>query len=290
MTRKHYMTLAICSLLIVISLACYGSYYCDYLLPKSFVVGTNQEYAYKELAVKDYLSDDMILFSQNINDVSFVNNKGIATYEYSFDHKDFNGEDNLYSLFINNSLVTETSQTAGTYTGLYHLNYFDVDKNVLCSSDITISFAFYSVQSKLKVTLDYNELPYLAYYFKTDNFIITLAKSSFVMNDRDVVVDKQPTDELTDIDIPIYSGVAVTVEYNDEVSDYTPNSLVYRESLIVVYQAKSKDQIKIKYSSSNKYLVVTTDGEYTVSFDGSYHVISWEGASRLMIEITSVQP
>lgn len=290
MTKKHYITIAITSLLVLIAIALFNFYYQTYVAPESFVIGSVKIEDYKTLPIKDYLSDEDVLFSQNINDVSFSNKNGIATYEYNFDAKEFDGEQKDYVIYVNDYLISNLTENAGTVGGIHALNYYDVEKQVLCSSAINIDFSFYSLSSKLKVTLNSEDLGYLMNYFKTDNFIITLAENPFVMMNKDVEVETPPIDETQEIDVAIYSGVGITVNYNGETKDYSPTSATYREDLLTVYKAKSTDEIRVKHNSFNKYLKVQIDGEYTVEEDGEFQLIKWQNASVVVIKFTAVQP
>lgn len=179
MTQKHYITIAVCSLLCLISIFMFNHYYQEYVKPESYIIGSVKlDENYKLLTLKDYMGDEDVLFSQNINDVSFKNIDGTATYEYNFDAKEFDGVVNQYMIYVNDYMIATTSN-AGTIGGTYNMNYYDINKEVLCASPIRIDFSFYSLSSKLKVTLPSEDLGYLVNYFKTDKFIITLAKSSF---------------------------------------------------------------------------------------------------------------
>ena len=179
MTKKHYIQIAICSLVIVICGMLFYGYYRDYIAPDSYVVGNAEEVTYKELKIADYISDGDVIFSQNINDKSFAKDGDRSVYEYNFEAKEFDGVTNDYLIFVNDYMLNDISSNAGTITGKYILNYYDINKDVLCSSEITIDFSFYSLASTLKVSVSSDELGYLMNYFKTDDFIITLSKSPF---------------------------------------------------------------------------------------------------------------
>ena len=287
MTKKHYITLSICALLIVIGIAIFGAYYRDYIKPESYSIGVIEELCYKKLAIKDYLSDENVLFSQNINDVSFSSKDGISTYEYNFDAREFNGEDKDYLIYVNNYMINNLTETAGTVGGTYNLNYYDIEKQVLCSSAININFSFYSLQSKLKVTLNSSDLGYLMNYFKTDNFIITLAENPFVMNNQDVVVETSPKDELAEVPTVIKSVKEVTVLYDEQTSTYSPSGSNYTAVEVANYTTKVNDEIQLKYATGNTSLVVDTDGTYTSVYnsDTGYYVVTWENASYVTISI-----
>ena len=221
MTKKHYITISVCALLIVICLAIFGAYYRDYIKPESYSIGVIEQLGYKELTIKDYLSDDDVLFSQNINDVGFDSSSDVSVYEYNFDPITFDGEANDYIIYVNDYMVNNITESAGTISGTYILNYYDVEKKVLCSSAIDINFTFYSLQSKLQVSVNTSDLGYLMNYFKTDNFIITLAKSPFTMNDQDVestdfvTVNYYIDDELWNTEKVIIGTTITLKDYNN---------------------------------------------------------------------------
>lgn len=180
MTKKHYITIAICSMLIIICTMLYISYYKEYIAPESYVIGgISTPIPYKELSIASYISDDEVIFSQNINNQSFVKDENEFVYEYNFDAKEFDGIAKDYLIFVNNYMLNDLTSNAGTISGVYILNYYDVNKAELCSSQISIDFSFYSLSSSLKVRVNSNELGYLMNYFKTNDFIITLTENPF---------------------------------------------------------------------------------------------------------------
>lgn len=177
MTKKHYTTIAICSMLIIISVMLFISYYKEYIAPESYVIGgISTPIPYKELEVASYLTSEDVVFSMDISEQSFAINNGKAVFEYNFEHADFNGTKNSYSLFVNNDLVLGESK-AGTMSATHVLKFYDVDKACLTTLNIDIDFAFYSLSSSLKVSLNASDLGYLMKYFKTESYVITLTKS-----------------------------------------------------------------------------------------------------------------
>lgn len=247
MTKKHYITMAICGLVMFICTAMYIGYYNNYVAPKSYSVGTIEEVTYKEYQVKDYLTDEDVLFSQNINDVTFKNINHTATYEYSFDAVEFNGLDSSYIICVNDYMINTTASdvNVGTIGGVHRLNYYDIEKQVLCTSDININFSFYTMQSKLKVTLPYADLGYLMNYFKTDNFVITLAKNPFVMFDKETN---------TVIDLATLSAEVERLKAELEALKSTNNGLEETISELE-YQVSYYEQLISKYENDNKFEV-----------------------------------
>lgn len=219
MTKNHYIQIAVMSLVILIASVLFGYYYKNYVAPESYTIGSLTGGDYKELAIKDYLSDETVLFSQNINDVSFKVENGTATYDYNFDVKDFNGLENNYLIYVNNYIVNNLTTNAGVISGTYNLNYQDVNNDTLCASNINISFTFRSLSSVLRVTLPANDLGYLMNYFKSDNFIITLALSPFEFGNKDGEVDEKVNQiiELTN-QVNSLSGQISTL--NGQITDY----------------------------------------------------------------------
>ncbi len=100
MTKKYWIQVIVCFLVILIGSVLGVYYYQEYISPESFTIGTISNGTYKELAIKDYLSDDTVLFSQNINDVSFSIDEGTATYDYNFDATEFNGLEKSYLIYV----------------------------------------------------------------------------------------------------------------------------------------------------------------------------------------------
>ena len=191
MTKKHYLQIILCTSLVIIASVLFSYYYKEYIAPESYTIGTIPTHDYTELSIADYFSDDDVIFSQNINAMSFANEEGTATYICNFDAKEFNGLKNSYIIYVNEHLVNDIKQQAGQISGVYKLNYLDVDSSVLCSSNIKIDFAFYSLASKLQITLPFEDISYLYNYFKSNNFIVTLAINPFTMQNKEGEVDEK---------------------------------------------------------------------------------------------------
>lgn len=182
MTKKHYWTVAVCALLMVISIALYAYYYKEYIKPRNYTIGTIEKYDYKKLAIKEYLSDDTVLFSQNLDDITFTNQGQTATYEFYASPVEFNGEENDYCIFVNEHMlyIADGDLQAGSITSTYTLKYYDVDKTVLLTSNIKISFVSYSKYLVFRVTLPKSDTGLLLRYFEVNKFVVTLALNPYV--------------------------------------------------------------------------------------------------------------
>ncbi len=191
MTKKHYLQIILCTSLVIIASVLFSYYYKEYIAPESYTIGNITTHDYTELSIADYFSEGDVLFSQNINAMSFANQDGTATYICNFEPLQFNGLKNNYIMYVNEHLVSDIKQQAGAISGTYKLNYLNVDSTILCSSNIKIDFAFYSLSSKLQITLPFDEISYLYNYFKTDNFIVTLALNPFTMQNKDGEIDEK---------------------------------------------------------------------------------------------------
>ncbi len=211
MKKKHYLQLCVCVAIIFISSVLFAYYYKEYIAPESYTIGSLLKHDYTELSIADYFSDEDVLFSQNINSMSFSNAEGTSSYEFDFEAKKFNGLQNQYVIYVNDNITNEISQTAGAITSKYVLKYYDVNSGVLCTSNINIAFTFYSLSSKVKISLPTNELPYLRNYFKTDNFIVTLAYNPFTIGDKNGEIDEK----LQQIE-------KFVIEYNDLAGEIDP--------------------------------------------------------------------
>lgn len=191
MTKNQWIQVLICFCLIIIGSALGLYYYQEYIAPESYVIGTINEGTYKDLYISDYLSDDTVIFSKNINNAGFKVEDGVATYDYNFTATEFNGIDNSYVIFVNDYIVSDITSNAGTISGTYNLTYYDTNFEELCSTPITIQFTFRTLTSVLRVSLPATDLGYLMNYFRTDNMIITLSLSPFTFGDKDGEVDEK---------------------------------------------------------------------------------------------------
>lgn len=278
--KKNVLQVCICLLLILISTALYCWYYQEYVKPKSYVIGNVVEFPYKNLAIKDYIEDEDVLFSINLNDVAFKSDKTTCTYTYNFENKEFNGLLTDYVIFVNDTLITDT-QNAGTISGVYQNIYRDVDNNVFNTTDVNINFAFQSASSTMNVSFaDENDnLGLMMMYLSKNDFIITICENPFVMND--VYTD----DEFGRIEcsLNVYDDIKIYTEYNDSlgVVNGSKTILVDRTGSIKVFSVITNDIDNIS---------VVTDGEYTIDFDNeSYeYTISWTDVNYLFINVNEV--
>ncbi len=278
--KKHYYQILVCVLISVICVVLYAWYYMEYIKPKSNTIGSPEtELAYTRLPIKDYISTDSVLFSMDVNDVSFKVENGTATYNYTFDSQQYNGLITDYALFVNNTLLSD-SQNAGTLSGVYTLNYINENNTVFNTTNINISFTFHSLSSQLRISFaDTNDnLGLLMNYFKNNSFIITVCENPFTMG------QVQTDDELGRIDCKVFVGDATNVyaEYNDSL--LTTNS----SKTILVKRSGSMSLFTV-VTNDIKDINVVTNGEYTVDYDPeSYeYTITWSNADYLFINVNT---
>ena len=81
--NKHLRFSIICIAIIVISVALFNYYYQEYIKPKSYTLGEVVIKDYTALPIKDYLSENEVLFSQDLDDVSFKNVNGIGDKKFN---------------------------------------------------------------------------------------------------------------------------------------------------------------------------------------------------------------
>ena len=278
LNKNHYIQLAICTILTIISVVLFAWYYREYIAPQSYTIGAITEGAYKKLEIKDYISDEDVIFSQNINDVSFAVTNGRALYEYTFDSKSFNGLTKDYAIFVNNDYL-KCNESAGRITATYAINYLNVDNEVIATTNINIDFTFQSNSSNLRVyfTEQNDDLALLMNYFKKNDFIITLTETPFVM-------DKvQTNDEYGRIDcrVDVADDTSVYAEYNGALTQISNSSiLVTRSGSLTLFTVISADIDSI---------TVDTDGEYELEYDSSSYeyTLTWSDANYITISINA---
>ena len=251
MTKKYWIQVLVCFLVILIGSVLGVYYYQEYISPESFTIGSMSNGTYKELAIKDYLSDDTVLFSQNINDVSFSINDDTATYDYNFDAKEFNGLEKDYLIYVNNYIINDITTNAGTISGAYKINFQDIDNETLCSSNISISFTFRSLSSVLRVSLPASDIGYLLNYFKSDNFIITLAESPFDFGNKEGEVDEKVnqiielSNEVNSLSNQITVLNSKIAEYIQDIADLTVSDEDKTEQILELQENISSLQTQI---------------------------------------------
>ena len=285
LSKNHYMQLLICVLLCVISGVLFAYYYKEYVAPESFTIGSITTGTYKELEIKDYLSDDEVLFSQNINDVSFKVVDGVATYEYLFAQTIYNGLTNDYVLFVNNELVTDT-QNAGTFSADYVLNFRDVDNEIVNTTTINIDFTFQNAGSTLRVTFDdeNDSLALLMNYFKQNNFILTLCYNPFVF-DNEVA---PPADEVVEILVTSSAPESFYIDHNDKTYTVTKSSGLLATAKYSFAGLSEDTAVFYRTSGSFSVKEVDTDGEFeVVTLANNKYQISWTGATYITISFNA---
>ena len=278
LTKNHYIQIAICSILTIISVFLFAWYYREYIAPQSYTIGSITEGAYKKLEIKDYISDEDVIFSQNINDVSFAVTNGRALYEYTFDPKEFNGLTKDYAIFVNNDYL-KCNESAGRITATYAIEYRNVDNEVIATTNINIDFTFQSNSSNLRVYFNeqHDDLGLLMNYFDKNDFIITLTESPFVMD------QVQTDDEYGRIDcrVIVADDTSVYAEYDDSLSLISNSSiLVARSGSLTLFTVISADIDTI---------TVDTDGEYELEYDASSYeyTLTWSDANFITVSINA---
>lgn len=272
--KRHFIQIAVCALITTICLVVYVWYYNTYLKPKSYVIGSPETMAYEKLPIKDYLSKDNVLFSMNINDVSFKNANGTATYEYKFNGMQYNGLVNDYSLFVNDIVLADV-ENAGTLKATHTLKYINVENKVFDTTDISIDFAFGTNVSTMRVTLPSEDLGLLMSFFKNNNYIITVSLNPF---DMDNVITDNEFGRIT-AQFGVSNQGSVYVEYNNQLKQFsTGEMLVDRHGSMKIFTVLGNDIKSVK---------VTTDGTYKCNFNENTkeYTIIWENANYLNIAV-----
>lgn len=177
--KQFSLWIVIFSLIIIVAFGFCFAYYINYIKPESYTLGNIKVYDYVPYELKEYLTEDDVLFAQNINDVSFSVEDEQATYTYQFDSVDFNANQNKYVIYVNDELIGNISQRAGTISATMTKSFYDVDESIICEAEISINFAMYTEASMLNVSMDKEALPYFKKYCSLNNFTITLAKSKY---------------------------------------------------------------------------------------------------------------
>lgn len=276
MTKKYWLQVIVCICIILIGTVLGIYYYQEYIAPESYTIGSITAGTYKELEIKDYLSDDTVLFSQNINDVSFKIDNGTATYDYNFDPKDFNGLENNYLIYVNNYIINDLTTNAGTISGVYNLNYFDINNDSLCDSNITISFTFRSLSSVLRVSLPENDIGYLMNYFKTDNFIITLAISPFTFGDKEGEVDEK-VNQIIELSNEVNSLSNQITVLNSKIAKYIQDIA----DLTVSDEDKTEQILELQENISSLQTQITTLTNKLTEKSNQLETIQTENADLL---------
>ncbi len=272
--RKHdWMQILICLLIDLICVLMFV--YKTYILPKSYTIGNPTAAAYEKLPIKDYISNDDVLFSANMNDISFANKDGVATYEMNFEPQDFNGLLNNYAIFINNDIVLDYTQNAGSIKAIYPLTYKDIENQPIKTSNITIDCAFHTQSSTLRITLPSDGLGLLMNYFKNNDFTVTIVENPFTMNSM------QSNDELGRIDcsINVTNEGKVYVEHDSVLQNINSTQLlVNRNDSLNIFTVLNKNI---------KNIVVDTDGQHTISYstNSNEYTVSWTNANYVKITV-----
>ena len=273
--KKDYIQIAICVMLSIIGIALFCWYYQEYIKPKSYTIGApTKEFDYEKLPVKDYISKDNVLFSLNINDVTFKNSNNTATYEYMFEGLDFNGLVNDYAVFVNNTLLKD-NENAGILQATHTLNYINSENSVFESTDIKINFTFGTLKSTLQVSLPSNDLGLLMTYFKNNKYIITVCLNPFSMDET--ITDSEFG--RIDCQVDVSNNGKVYVEYDEQLKQCSKDKLlVDRSGSLKIFTVLNNDI---------KNVTVETDGTYSVKQlpETKEFAITWGNATYLNISV-----
>lgn len=278
-TKKYWLQALICSLIILISVVFGIYYYREYIKPHSYVLGTPTETSpFTKLALADYISNENVLFSQDLRDCSFGvdTETKIAKYEFNFEHVDFNGLTEKYLLCVNDYIVSDITIGAGTISAKYPLTFYDVNNEVLCSTEINLGLSFYSLGTKFVAQLPSADLGYFMKYLETDNFIVSLTKNVFgtgeITGSLKTTANVSVSCNKLGVPYTIYDSKNVELSSN-------PVELPKTSSLKIVLGTST-------FSYKISGIDVASDGQITKSFEDGVGNVSWTNATYVNIVFT----
>ena len=181
MSVKHYLSIAICALILVISSILTFVYVNNYVLAKSYTIGNaSLDLDYKRYEIEEYIQEDNVLFCKNLKDLKFELVDSSYSVTYIFDSlEDFDTTKYNYNLFVNDIFCEIVNSEPGWLHFNGYISYFGTDGNEIGYSAFLINISSYSSYSKLSVSIGSSEVAYFNNYLKNNDLVITLVKDSF---------------------------------------------------------------------------------------------------------------
>lgn len=146
---------------------------------KSEIVGSPSN----EIVISEYVPVKNYVFQENLSRINFVEDEttGYYLYSYYFSEKDFDSSKNNYSVFVNDYICTITALQNKAISSEYVMHFRDINKEVLNTVTIDISFEFYSSYSYLLLKIDSEDITYFNGFKDNPGFVLTLSAVDYDM-------------------------------------------------------------------------------------------------------------
>jgi len=137
--------------------------------------------------VSDYISSSNYIFQENLSTISYTAETSGTnikyTYNYYFESINLDTTQNNYSLFVNDYICTTDSLDARSISSTHLHDFYDIDKNLINSVELTIEFKSYTTYTTLLITIiaQDNDLSYWNSYCSNPGFVLTLSKVNYGM-------------------------------------------------------------------------------------------------------------
>ncbi len=138
--------------------------------------------------VSDYVNPSSYLFQENLSTISYTAETSDSeikyTYNYYFEAIDLDTTQNNYSVFVNDYICTIDNLDARSISSTHLHDFYDINKNLINSVELTIEFRSYTTYTTLLITITAydNDLSYWNSYCSNPGFVLTLSKVEYGMS------------------------------------------------------------------------------------------------------------
>ncbi len=163
---KAYIKYIVCFCLIIVGVLCtinivntFNVHSSEY--GKSFRIEQQQQTELSKF-------DDVRLTSFETQDYSVY--KTVTT----FAHEEFDGRDKNIALTVNEQPATDVTVSSGKVTGVFELNFYNLDGDKITTAQVNIAIEYYASQTVVTITVrnENDSLAYLNAYVEINGFVL----------------------------------------------------------------------------------------------------------------------
>ena len=132
---------------------------------------------YKDITAESFVVGSLELnqsdkvFEYSTTSLVFYEDSSDYIYSKSLEETfDFNGVKNNYKMYLNDYLVVNTTESAGSIFGIVTIDFYDIDNEIECRAELKINILFYNSKTELKLTTNSSSYQYLQEYFNNNGF------------------------------------------------------------------------------------------------------------------------
>ncbi|MBQ9792493.1 MAG: hypothetical protein IJW32_01940 [Clostridia bacterium] len=137
-----------------------------------------------ELTKESYINGSIDITNPYLQENVSYHTSNIVLYEdtengnYVFDvdlpkTEDFNGKEKEYIVYFNDYILIDSEYNYGSVLSIFTMNFYDIDGNIACYSDITLSIKYFNTRTNISISVnDSAQAQYLEEYVSNNGLKI----------------------------------------------------------------------------------------------------------------------